>query len=202
VVPLLVRGNSLHVSVSSSGQNYRQVLRNHAKVRVLKDDGKENCIQENIVGRLHSESLISHSCQNILSFLLLAENLTITIFQTIFLRGLSESSRTVIIVTASVKEDDRGGQVHTFASLFLQSATWHHAMKEGKWERDHQEDQDVGGWIILRWILERYEPNWSGSGQGQVESCCWCGNEPSGLLSIHYRVATQLAASRVVPISI
>jgi hypothetical protein len=22
-------------------------------------------------------------------------------------------------------------------------------------ERDHYEDQDVGGWIILKWILER-----------------------------------------------
>jgi hypothetical protein len=24
-------------------------------------------------------------------------------------------------------------------------------------ERDHQEDQDVGGWIILGWILERWD---------------------------------------------
>jgi hypothetical protein len=23
-------------------------------------------------------------------------------------------------------------------------------------ERDHWEDQDVGGWSILKWILERY----------------------------------------------
>jgi hypothetical protein len=22
-------------------------------------------------------------------------------------------------------------------------------------ERDHEEDQDVGGWIILKWILEK-----------------------------------------------
>jgi hypothetical protein len=27
--------------------------------------------------------------------------------------------------------------------------------EERQWERDHQEDQDVGGWIILRWIWER-----------------------------------------------
>jgi hypothetical protein len=26
---------------------------------------------------------------------------------------------------------------------------------ESQKERDHQEDQDVGGWIILKWILER-----------------------------------------------
>jgi hypothetical protein len=24
-------------------------------------------------------------------------------------------------------------------------------------ERDHWEDQDVGGWTILKWILERYD---------------------------------------------
>jgi hypothetical protein len=38
---------------------------------------------------------------------------------------LSESSRTLIVVTASVKEDERGGQSHTSASLLQQSATWH-----------------------------------------------------------------------------
>jgi hypothetical protein len=25
------------------------------------------------------------------------------------------------------------------------------------WERDRQEDQDVGGWIILGWIWERWD---------------------------------------------
>jgi hypothetical protein len=25
----------------------------------------------------------------------------------------------------------------------------------GKSERDHWEDQDVGGWTILKWMLER-----------------------------------------------
>jgi hypothetical protein len=34
-----------------------------------------------------------------------------------------ESSRTVIVVTALVKEDERGGQGHTSASLLRQSAT-------------------------------------------------------------------------------
>jgi hypothetical protein len=29
--------------------------------------------------------------------------------------------------------------------------------KENQRERDHEEDQDVGGWIILGWILERQE---------------------------------------------
>jgi hypothetical protein len=28
---------------------------------------------------------------------------------------------------------------------------------ESQKERDHQEDQDVGGWTILKWILERQD---------------------------------------------
>jgi hypothetical protein len=36
---------------------------------------------------------------------------------------LSESSWTVIVVTASLKEDERGGQGHTSESLLHQSAT-------------------------------------------------------------------------------
>jgi hypothetical protein len=35
---------------------------------------------------------------------------------------LSESSRTVIVVTASVKQDETGGQDHTSESLLHQSA--------------------------------------------------------------------------------
>jgi hypothetical protein len=30
---------------------------------------------------------------------------------------------------------------------------------EGQKERDYEEDQDVGGWTILKWILER---GWDG----------------------------------------
>jgi hypothetical protein len=36
---------------------------------------------------------------------------------------VSESSLTVIVVTSSVKEDERGGQGHTSESLLRQSAT-------------------------------------------------------------------------------
>jgi hypothetical protein len=28
---------------------------------------------------------------------------------------------------------------------------------ESQKERDHWEDQDVGGWTILKWILERWD---------------------------------------------
>jgi hypothetical protein len=49
-------------------------------------------------------------------------------------------------------------------------------------ERDHLEEPDVDGKIILRWIfsgmwghgLERV-----GTGYGQVAGTCKCGNEPS-----------------------
>jgi hypothetical protein len=40
-----------------------------------------------------------------------------------YYEGLSESSRSVKVVTASMKEDERGGQGHTSASLLPQSAT-------------------------------------------------------------------------------
>jgi hypothetical protein len=35
-------------------------------------------------------------------------------------------------------------------------------MHTGYWwknqnERGHYDDQDIGGWIILKWILERYD---------------------------------------------
>jgi hypothetical protein len=36
---------------------------------------------------------------------------------------VSESSQAVIVVTASLKEDERGGQGHTSESLLHQSAT-------------------------------------------------------------------------------
>jgi hypothetical protein len=48
-------------------------------------------------------------------------NLELPFFYTY--KVLSESSRTVIVVIASVKEDERGGQGHTSASLLHQSAT-------------------------------------------------------------------------------
>jgi hypothetical protein len=35
---------------------------------------------------------------------------------------------------------------------------------ESQKERDHWEDQDVGGWTILKWILERQDGIvWTGS---------------------------------------
>jgi hypothetical protein len=48
---------------------------------------------------------------------------------------------------------------------------WHEwgrrGMHIGYWwgikkERDHWEDQDVGGWKILNWILEGYRMGWYG----------------------------------------
>jgi hypothetical protein len=41
----------------------------------------------------------------------------------IYIRGVSKSSQTVIVVTPSVKEDEREGQGHISANLLHQSAT-------------------------------------------------------------------------------
>jgi hypothetical protein len=52
-------------------------------------------------------------------------------------------------------------------------------------ERDHWEDQDVGGKMGSEWILGRLvwgggELDSTGSGQGSVAGCCECSDEPSG----------------------
>jgi hypothetical protein len=51
-------------------------------------------------------------------------------------------------------------------------------------ERDHWEDQDVGGWTILKWMLERQDGMvWIGLiwlRIGPVEGSCEHGIEPSG----------------------
>jgi hypothetical protein len=39
----------------------------------------------------------------------------------------------------------------------LYRATLRDYLWESQRESDHQEDQDVGGWIILGWILERWD---------------------------------------------
>jgi hypothetical protein len=51
-------------------------------------------------------------------------------------------------------------------------------------ERDHLEDQGVGGKMGSEWILGKL--SWgcgfdsTGSEQGPVAGCCECGDEPSG----------------------
>jgi hypothetical protein len=51
------------------------------------------------------------------------ERATTELFSQRMYEVVSESSRTVIVVTASVKEDERGGQGHTSEYLLHQSAT-------------------------------------------------------------------------------
>jgi hypothetical protein len=61
-------------------------------------------------------------------------------------------------------------------------------MRIGYWwetqsERDHYEDEDVGGWRNIKMdrdSLGRCRLDWSSSGQGQVEGSCECGYETSG----------------------
>jgi hypothetical protein len=52
-------------------------------------------------------------------------------------------------------------------------------------ERDHLEDQGIGGKMRSEWILGELAWGWGGfdstvSGQGPVAGCCECGDEPSG----------------------
>jgi hypothetical protein len=50
-------------------------------------------------------------------------------------------------------------------------------------KRAHLEDQDVGTWIILKWILDRmgwFGLDLSGSSYGLLEGFCEQGIEPSG----------------------
>jgi hypothetical protein len=59
-------------------------------------------------------------------------------------------------------------------------------------ERDHWEDQGVGGKMGSEWILERLA--WecgldsTGSEQGPVAGCCECGDEPLGFAPRSYLV--------------
>jgi hypothetical protein len=61
-------------------------------------------------------------------------------------------------------------------------------------ERDHWEDQGVGGNMVSEWILGRLA--WgcgldsTVSGQGPVAGCCECGDELSG------SCATELVSTR------
>jgi hypothetical protein len=47
-------------------------------------------------------------------------------------------------------------------------------------ERDHLDDVGVDGWIILKWIIEKFDGghglDWFCSGQGQVVDFRECGN--------------------------
>jgi hypothetical protein len=57
---------------------------------------------------------------------------------------------------------------------------------ESQKERDHWENQVVGGWIILKLILDRmgwYGLDSSGSEQGPVEDYCEHGNEFAGFIN-------------------
>jgi len=55
-------------------------------------------------------------------------------------------------------------------------------------ERNHLEDPDVDGRIILKWFFKkmvgRHGLDCSGSGQGQVAGACECGNERSGSIKL------------------
>jgi hypothetical protein len=54
---------------------------------------------------------------------------------------------------------------------------------ESQKERDHWENQDVGGCTILKWILERWDGmDWIDL--AQVDGSCEHGDEPSDSLNV------------------
>jgi hypothetical protein len=53
----------------------------------------------------------------------------------------------------AVKNGEVGGACSTNGGRGMHIGYWWGIQKE----RDHWEDQDVGGWIILKWILERWD---------------------------------------------
>jgi hypothetical protein len=56
----------------------------------------------------------------------------------------------------------RAGHVHNGVEAVL-IGYWWESQKEG----DHVEDQDIGGWMILKWMLETYDGvDWMGTGRG------------------------------------
>jgi hypothetical protein len=50
-----------------------------------------------------------------------------------------------------VKENEMGRTYSTKVKRGMYVGYW----RENQKKRDHCENQDVGGWIILKWILER-----------------------------------------------
>jgi hypothetical protein len=50
-----------------------------------------------------------------------------------------------------VKKDEMAGHVARMGEKGMHIGYWWEYQKE----RDHWEGQDVGGWTILKWILER-----------------------------------------------
>jgi hypothetical protein len=71
------------------------------------------------------------------------------------------------------------GHVARMGKRGMYALFWWESLKE----RDHQENLDIVGRIIIKWILDRlgrYGLDLSGSGQEPVEGCCEHGNKLSG----------------------
>jgi hypothetical protein len=71
-----------------------------------------------------------------------------------FPRGVKRQRAEAKYPSLSNSEVKNGGPKPRFTvCMYTRIDYW----SESQRERDHQEDQDVGGWIILGWILERWD---------------------------------------------
>jgi hypothetical protein len=66
------------------------------------------------------------------------------------------------------------GQVARMGKRLMHIGYWSESQKE----IDHYEDQDLGVWIILKW-MRWYGLDWSDSGKGPVDGSREHGNESS-----------------------
>jgi hypothetical protein len=79
------------------------------------------------------------------------------------------------------RQDECGqGMWHAWERTEKCTGFWWESLKE----RDHSEDQGVGGKMRSEWVLGKLA--WgcgldsTGSGQGPMADCCECGDEPLG----------------------